>query len=89
MTYGMARLFGQDGVRVNAIAPGLMETPANRAAIPPEHYDRIQSQQLLKLHGTADDIVELGLFLTSNAARFITCEIVHCDAGHPYRGWRG
>lgn len=89
MTYGMARLFGQDGVRVNAIAPGLMETPANRAGLTPENYDRIQGAQLLKLHGTPDDIVNLGLFLASDDARFITCEIVHCDAGHPMRGWRG
>lgn len=89
MTYGMARMFGKDGVRVNAIAPGLMETPANRAGIPPEHYAQIQGLQFLKLHGAADDIVSLGLFLASEDARFINCEIVHCDAGHPYRGWRG
>ncbi len=89
MTYGMARSFANQGIRVNAIAPGLMETPANRAGIPPEHYDRIQSMQFLKLHGSATDIVALGLFLASDDARFITNEIVHCDAGHPFRGYRG
>jgi enoyl-[acyl-carrier-protein] reductase (NADH) len=45
--------------------------------------------QPLKLHGTAQDIVSLGLFLASDDARFITCEIVSCDAGNRLRGWRG
>ena len=89
MTYGMARNFAKEGIRVNAIAPGLMETPANRAGIAPEHYDHIQSMQWLKLEGGPDDIVALALFLASADARFITNDIVHCDAGHPYRGWRG
>jgi len=88
MTYGMAHLFGADGVRVNAIAPGIMETPANKAQLPPETYARIQSMQLLKLHGTAQDIVALALFLASDDARFITCEIVSCDAGNGLKGWR-
>jgi 3-oxoacyl-[acyl-carrier protein] reductase len=89
MTYGMARSFANQGIRVNAIAPGLMETPANRTGLPPEHYDRIQSMQFLKLHGGPADIVALGLFLASDESRFITNEIVHCDAGHPFRGYRG
>jgi 3-oxoacyl-[acyl-carrier protein] reductase len=88
MTYGMAHAFGKDGIRVNAIAPGLMETPANKASLPPETYARVQGTQLLKLHGTAEDIVALALFLASDEARFIDCEIVSCDAGSSIRGWR-
>lgn len=89
MTFGMAYGFAADGVRVNAVAPGVMDTPASKAFLPPEHYAAIQSQQLLPLHGTADDIAALVLFLASEDARFINCEIVHCDAGHRIRGWRG
>jgi 3-oxoacyl-[acyl-carrier protein] reductase len=89
MTYGMANAFGAEGIRVNAIAPGIMETPAAVAELSPETYARVQGQQLLKLHGGADDIAELGIFLASDAARFITCEIVNCDAGNRMRGWRG
>jgi 3-oxoacyl-[acyl-carrier protein] reductase len=89
MTYGMANVFGADGIRVNAIAPGIMETPAARESLPPATYERVQSQQLLKLHGTADDIAALSVFLASDDARFITCEIVSCDAGNRLRGWRG
>ena len=89
MTYGMAQTFGPEGIRVNAIAPGIMETPANKAHIGPEHYARIQEMQALKLHGTAEDIVNLGLFLASDDARFITNEIVACDAGNRMRAYRG
>jgi 3-oxoacyl-[acyl-carrier protein] reductase len=88
MTYGMANVFGADGIRVNAIAPGVMETPAAIEKLPPGTFARVQSQQLLNLHGTADDVAALGLFLASDDARFITCEVVSCDAGNRIRGWR-
>ncbi len=89
MTYGMANVFAADGIRVNAVAPGIMETPANMVGLTPETYARVQGMQLLKLHGTAEDIVNLHLFLASDDARFITCEIVSCDAGNRLKGWRG
>ncbi len=89
MTFGMAQVFAADGIRVNAIAPGLMETPASKAHLPPGTQERIQGQQLLKLHGKAEDIANLGVFLASDEGRFIDCEIVHCDAGNRLRGWRG
>lgn len=88
MTYGMANVFGADGIRVNAIAPGLMETPASWTSLPLETRQRVQSQQVLKLDGTADDIAALAAFLASDDARFITCEVVSCDAGNRMRGWR-
>jgi NAD(P)-dependent dehydrogenase (short-subunit alcohol dehydrogenase family) len=88
LTYGMAQRFAADGIRVNAIAPGIMETPNAKASLPPETYARVQAMQLLKLQGTADDIANLALFLASDDARFITCEVVSCDAGNPIRGWR-
>jgi NAD(P)-dependent dehydrogenase (short-subunit alcohol dehydrogenase family) len=88
MTFGMAQSFGVDGVRVNAIAPGLMETPASKDGLAPERYQQIQAQQALKAHGTADDIASMAAFLASDEARFVTGEIVSCDAGNRIRGWR-
>lgn len=89
LTYGMANVFAADGIRVNAIAPGFMETPANKAGLTEETIARVKGMQLLPLDGTADDIAKLALFLASDDGRFINCEIVHCDAGNRLRGWRG
>ncbi len=87
ITYGMAQVFAGDGIRVNAIAPGLMETTGSRG-LPPEAYARVQAMQLLKQHGNTEDIASLALFLASDEARFIDGEIIHCDAGNRIRGWR-
>lgn len=88
MTFGMATNFGGDGIRVNAVAPGLMETPASNAGLSEELRARLQAGQKIAGHGTAEDIVHMGLFLGSDDARFVTCEVLHCDAGHGLRGWR-
>jgi len=88
VTWGMARLFGADGIRVNAVAPGLMETKASSASLGEEKHAQIRALQMLQAHGQPDDIVNLGLFLGSDDARFITAEVMHCDAGHPFRAWR-
>lgn len=88
MTWGMARLFGKDGIRVNAVAPGLMATEASKEGLGEDKHAQIRAMQMLELRGTPDDIVNLGLFLGSEDARFITAEVMHCDAGHPFRGWR-
>ena len=88
MTYGMAQQFATDGIRVNAVAPGIMETPANMAGLSKETYERIQGMQLIPLHGVPEDIANLHVFLASPEGRFINCEVVACDAGVRIRGWR-
>jgi 3-oxoacyl-[acyl-carrier protein] reductase len=89
MTFGMANAFGADGIRVNAIAPGIMETPASFAHLTQEQITRIKSMQLVPLHGTAGDIAALGVFLASEEGRFINNDIISCDAGNRMRGYRG
>jgi len=89
LTYGMAHVFARDGIRVVAIAPGLMETPASKQQLTEQTQAHVRSLQLSDIHGTADDIADLALFLASDQARFINCEIVNCDAGSRLRGWRG
>ncbi|MGH6961821.1 MAG: SDR family NAD(P)-dependent oxidoreductase, partial [Dongiaceae bacterium] len=42
MTYGMANVFAADGIRVNAIAPGLVETPASQAQLNDDTRAHIQ-----------------------------------------------
>lgn len=88
LTWGMARLFGADGIRVNAVAPGLMETEASAGSLGADKHAEIRKLQMLPSTGSPADIVNLGLFLGSDDARFITAEVMHCDAGHPYRAWR-
>lgn len=88
MTFAMSGAFGGDGIRVNGIAPGVMETEAVKTQMSAETHVRIQGQQMLKLNGTPEDIAKLALFLASDDARFITNETILCDAGNRIRGWR-
>lgn len=88
LTWGMARMFGADGIRVNAVAPGLMETEASASSLGADKHEEIRKLQMLPASGSPEDIVNLGLFLGSDDARFITAEVMHCDAGHPFRAWR-
>lgn len=88
MTFAMSGAFGADSIRVNAIAPGVMETEAVKTQMSAATHMRIQAQQMLNLNGTPDDIAKLALFLASDDARFITNETILCDAGNRIRGWR-
>ena len=77
------------GIRVNAILPGLMETPnaiesAMRSSnITKEELNSIRDKQvpLLGKQGTAWDVANAALFLASNEARFITGILLPVDGG--------
>jgi 3-oxoacyl-[acyl-carrier protein] reductase len=88
MTFGMATQLAADGIRVVAIAPGLMETEASRASLPEATFQRVKGTQLLKRQGTAEDIANLGIFLASDEGSFINNEIIIMDGGNQLRGWR-
>lgn len=81
ITITLARELGREGIRVNAISPGMILTSTANAALPPETKARIQAQQLVPLDGAEQDIVDAMLYLTSDKARFVTAETLRVTGG--------
>jgi NAD(P)-dependent dehydrogenase (short-subunit alcohol dehydrogenase family) len=78
----LAADFSGAGLRVNAIAPGLMRTPATERMLANESAARaIGAQYPLGRHGEADDAAALGAFLVSDAAGWITGQVIGLDGG--------
>ncbi len=85
ITQQTAQELGPRGIRVNAIAPGPVDTEATRTTVPPELLDRMVNGLALKRQGTPDDLVGLCLFLLSDDASWITGQIFNVDGGQVFR----
>jgi NAD(P)-dependent dehydrogenase (short-subunit alcohol dehydrogenase family) len=74
--------FGPHGVRVNAIAPGVIETPltapikANQA-----WYDAYAAKNVFNRWGRADELVGPAVFLASDASSYVTGTVLFVDGG--------
>jgi len=83
LTKSLAVAWAEDGIRVNAIAPGWIETPMTAPARADAARNRaILERTPLGRWGTPDDIVGPALFLASEAARFITGAVLVVDGGY-------
>jgi NAD(P)-dependent dehydrogenase (short-subunit alcohol dehydrogenase family) len=82
LTRSMAAHHGRQGIRVNAIAPGMVYTPmvASRG-MTPELREARRLRSLLQTEGTAWDIAAAALFLASDESRWITGLVLPVDAG--------
>lgn len=82
MTRALAREYGPDRVRVNAIAPGWVLTERQkRLWATPEGLEAFLEKQCLKEHLEEDDMVDTTLFLASRASRMITGQVIAVDGG--------
>ena len=83
LTRALAHRFGAKGIRVNAIAPGYHRTDMTRALWEnPADEARIAQRSALKRWGTVDDLVGAAVFLSSDAAAFITGIVLPVDGGY-------
>ena len=76
----LARELGPRGIRVNAIAPGFLETDLS-ATLPEEHRDRIARRTALGRLGKPEDVAGAIDFLTGKSARFNTGQTLKVDGG--------
>jgi dehydrogenase/reductase SDR family protein 4 len=78
----LARELGAAGVRVNAIAPGLVETKFAAALFQDAAaYREVMSKVPLGRHGQPDDIAGVAAFLCSAAAKYVTGQVIVADGG--------
>ena len=83
LVQSLAAAWAAEGVRVNAIAPGWIDTPLTDALrADPERTRMIMDRTPMKRWGTPDDLVGAALFLCSDAARFITGATLPVDGGY-------
>ena len=82
LTKTVAREWAPYGVRVNAIAPGWIETEMNaRGRTDANWYETIRSMIPLGRWGTAEEVAGVARFLASDAASFITGAVIVADGG--------
>jgi len=83
LTKSLAIAYASDGIRVNAIAPGWVDTPLTKALREdPARNGAILSRTPLGRWAVPDDIAGAVVFLCSPAARFITGAVVPVDGGY-------
>ncbi|MGA2929273.1 MAG: glucose 1-dehydrogenase [Solirubrobacteraceae bacterium] len=81
-TRSLAAELGPDNIRVNAVAPGVVDTQlwANNKAIPGV-IEQVEQQTPLRRWSTPEDVADAIVFLATPAARFITGETICVDGG--------
>ena len=84
LTIALAGELAADGIRVNAIAPGLMATENAIDGLPQALVDDfVEHRQLVHRLGTMSDIVSAATYLCSDEAGFITGETLKVSGGYP------
>ena len=81
MTRVLARELGEEGITVNAVAPGMVATPGTRAHSPEEAFDRVMGNQAIKKRVTPEHLAALIAFVASDDAEVITGQMIMCDGG--------
>jgi 3-oxoacyl-[acyl-carrier protein] reductase len=79
-TLSASKELAPQGIRVNAVAPGFIET-AMTASLPPENRERLTSQIGMARAGVAEDVADVILFLASDLSRYVTGQVLGVDGG--------
>jgi 3-oxoacyl-[acyl-carrier protein] reductase len=81
MTRVLARELGEEGITVNAVAPGMVATEGTRAHSPEEAFDRVMMNQAIKKRVQPEHLAALIAFVASDDAELITGQWLLCDGG--------
>jgi NAD(P)-dependent dehydrogenase (short-subunit alcohol dehydrogenase family) len=80
-TIGLAKEVGGDGIRVNAVRPGLIETDIHATGGLPHRVRDLQHQVPMGRGGSAQEVAELIVWLLSDAASYTTMSLIDISGG--------
>lgn len=82
LTKNVAADYGKENIRVNAISPGIIETPLSGAAIhDPENYEFFMNRSFVQRVGQPEDIAYAAVYLASDESTFVTGSNMFVDNG--------
>jgi NAD(P)-dependent dehydrogenase (short-subunit alcohol dehydrogenase family) len=81
LTIGLAREVAREGIRVNAVAPGLVDTDIHDSTGIPDRVAEMSPNIPLGRAGTAEEIAETILFLLSDASSYVTGAVLRVAGG--------
>ena len=79
-TLAAAKELAPKQIRVNAIAPGYIDTDMIRSIPPETHQQRLDSIAMGRI-GTPEDVADVALFLASDLSRYVTGQVIGVDGG--------
>ncbi|TXI73757.1 MAG: SDR family oxidoreductase [Limnohabitans sp.] len=81
LTVGLAKEVAAEGIRVNAVAPGLIETDIHASGGEPGRVQRLQGQVPMQRGGQAEEVAQAILWLLSDQASYTTGAILDVSGG--------
>lgn len=80
-TVGLAKEVGSEGIRVNAVRPGLIETEIHASGGLPNRVKDLKHQVPMQRGGTADEVAQAIVWLLSDAASYTTMSLLDVSGG--------
>ena len=81
MTIGLAKEVATEGMRVNAVRPGLIYTDIHELSGIEDRVGKLAPNVPMQRGGEADEVAEVVLWLASDAASYVTGTLVNCSGG--------
>jgi len=81
MTLGLARELATEGIRVNAIRPGLIDTDIHASGGQPDRAARLGATTPMGRAGTADEVAEAAIWLIENESDYLTASLIDVAGG--------
>lgn len=81
MTKALAKELGPSGIRVNAIAPGLIDTDMNSSLSGEDVAALVEDTPLMRI-GTPEDVAKIAYFLATDSSAFVTGAVINASGGY-------